>query len=106
MKFTTTQTAKTEIEIPVPSFYKDHKCSESITDLIGILDEKTIVHIFETEKRTMVSNFDVSLDNGDIVNAFHNWKPITEEEFMYHYNRAVHSLSLTPELIVNNNPVL
>jgi len=107
MKFSTTQTAKTEIEIPVPSFYKDKGLHESLIDLIGILDEKTIVKVFESDRRTMVSNWDISLDNGDVVLAHLNWHPITEEEFMYHYNRALHSLSLTPELIVENqNPVL
>lgn len=98
MKFETTTTEKREIEIPVPSFYKDSQCSESINDMIGIIDESTIVRVWESEKRTAVENYDVNLNSNEIVRAFHNYKPITEEQFLTAYNRALNSMSLTPEL--------
>jgi hypothetical protein len=98
MKIETTKTEKQIIEIPVPSFYKDADCSETISDLMGILDEKTIVKVYESQRRTCVQNFDTSLDSNDIAQAYLNWKPITEDEFFIAYNRALHSLSLTPEL--------
>ena len=104
MKFTTTQTAKTEIEIPIPSFYRDTLCSESITDLIGILDENTIIKVFESTRRTCVQNMDIYLGESDIVSAHIHWQPITEDVFLYHHSRALHSMSLTPELTtVTNN---
>ena len=98
MKIETTKTEKQIIEIPVPSFYKDGNCSETISDLLGVLDEKTIVRVFESQRRTSVTNFDTSLDTGDIVDAYLKWTPITEDQFFTAYNRALHSLSLTPEL--------
>ena len=98
MKFTTTQTAKTEIEIPVPSYYRDNLCSESTTDLIGILDEKTIIKVYESARRTCVQNMDIYLGESDIVYSSIHWQPITEELFLYHHSRALHSMSLTPTL--------
>jgi len=106
MKFRTTQTKETEIEIPIPSFWKDANCHESIRDYRAILDEKTYCHVWESERRTMIENSDIDLMDSNIIEAHLKWQPVPEDEFMYHYNRALHSLSLNPELITNNNPVL
>ena len=100
MKIETTQTTKQVIDIPVPSFYRDKNCHDSITDLIGILDENTVVKVWESDKRTALINGDLDSLESDIVRAFLNWEPITEEKFFYHHNRALHSLSLTPELSI------
>lgn len=98
MKLETTVTEKYEIEIPTPSFYKDNSCSKSINDMRGILDEKTYCQIWESEARTCVVNADVSMMKSEIVEAFKKWQPISEEEFIAAYDRALHFLSLTPEL--------
>jgi hypothetical protein len=98
MKIETTQTNKQEIEIPVPSFYKDAGCSETINHMRGIIDNKTVADVWESPQRTNVSNGDTNLYSSEIVEAFLKWKPVTELEFMTAYNRALHSMSLTPEL--------
>lgn len=106
MKFTTTQTAKTEIEIPVPSFYKDGNCSESITDLIGILDENTIIKVYESTRRTCVQNMDLYLGESDIVYAHIHWTPIAKDVFLYHHSRALHSMLLMQELMTKDSSVI
>jgi len=98
MKIKTKQTSETIIELVIPAFYKDVQCSESINNMRAILDEKTAVDVWESEGRTCVSNGDVGLYSNNIVDAQLSWKPITEDEFMTAYNRALHSMSLTPEL--------
>ena len=104
MKIRTKQTRETDVEIPVPSFYKDGKCSESISDIIAILDQNTIIKVYESERRTCVQNMDLYLGESDIVYASLNWTPITEADFMLAHNSALHSMSLTPELTtVTNN---
>lgn len=101
MKFETTQTEKKVIEIPVPSFFRDTICSDKITDMIGLIDSDTVVRVFESERRTSVQNYDSTISGDDLVHAFQKWQPVTEDEFLAVYNRALHSMSLTPELSKN-----
>lgn len=96
MKLTTTQTTKTDIEIPVPCFYRDDKTS--LIDIMGILDEKTFVRVWKSERRWSLTNSEVEMWQNELVNAHLNWQPITEEEFMTHYQDVYQKLSLTPKL--------
>jgi hypothetical protein len=102
IKVETTQSQKQTIEIPVPSFYKDMGCHQTINDMIGIIDKHTVVKVWESERRTAVENSDIEIKDSDLVIAFNSWKPITEEEFLTAYDRALKSMSLTPELSRRN----
>lgn len=99
MKIETTTTVKHEVELNVPSFWRDEKYLKyGINDVIGLLDEKTVCRVYESQLSIRVSNQDAKDCHSEIVKAFHEWQPITEEEFLQAYNRALHSMSLTPEL--------
>jgi len=97
MKITTSLTQTREIEIPVPSFYKD--TSTSILDVVGILDEKTVVRVWDNKsERIFIENGIPERMSNEISKAFNLWQMIPEEEFFTHYNNAMESLSLTPKL--------
>jgi hypothetical protein len=102
IKVETTQSQKQTIEIPVPSFYKDTSCTESINDMLGLIDKDTFVRVWESQRRTFVENSDIALSESNLVTAFNSWTPITEEEFLTAYDRALKSMSLTPELSMKN----
>jgi len=100
MKITTSLTQTREIEVPVPSFYKEPSSYEgsSIINVVGILDENTVVNVWHLpNKRISVENSIPESVSHVIAKAIH-WDKITEEEFFTHYNNAMESLSLTPKL--------
>ena len=97
MKFETTEQVKKTIEVTVPSFYKTNKHS-IWNEYLGILNERTICTVYESERRTAVANYDSDLITNEVTNACQNWDKITELEFINAYQRALRSMSLTPEL--------
>lgn len=97
-----TQVINRNFQIEIPSYYKN-ACS-SWTDYRAILDEKTYCEVSEGDWRTYVQNCDLMQNNkSQLSEAASSWERITEQEFLTAYNRALHSMSLTPEL-VNNEP--
>lgn len=99
MKIETTTTVKAEIELPIPSFWKDTYASATISDIVGFLDEKTVCRVWESERRTSVENSNLEdFTYPKISEIMEKWQSVSEEEFLQAYNRALHSMSLTPEL--------
>jgi len=100
MKITTSLTQTREIEVPVPSFYKEIIEGSSILNVLGILDEKTVVSVWVyPNNRTAIENSVPDIVSHVISRAITGgWEKITEEEFFTQYNNAMESLSLTPKL--------
>lgn len=103
MKFKTTQQKETELDIPIPSFYKEPDPHNlRIVQICALLDKFTFCSVWESDKRTCVENRIPDINNIELTNAFLNWERITEEEFLTIYDRAITSMSLTPQLIKEN----
>ncbi len=100
MKLKTTVQKENEVDIKVPSFWKEpNPHGLSMNAMIAILNEKTICKISESEDLTQVANMELWLAKNDIINASLNWEEITEQEFLAMYERALTSMSLTPQLV-------
>lgn len=97
MKLKTTISEEREIDIELPFFRKDPTLS-SILKLFAVLDEKTVVTVFNGCGRTAVTVDDTSGSNRDLLEAYQTWLPISEDEFLTIHKTALKSLSLTPIL--------
>lgn len=97
MKLKTTISEEREIDIELPFFRKDPTLS-SILKLFAVLDEKTVVTVFNGCGRTAVTVDDTSGSNRDLLEAYQTWLPISEDEFLTLHKSALKSLSLTPVL--------
>jgi hypothetical protein len=104
MKIETYQKKKSEVEIPIPSFYQNP--SSIGTQMIAVLNENTVCSVYQCEARTSVEN-DSMTDylKESLVSAFLNWKQIEEIDFLHTYEMALASMRLTPQLI-NGNDIL
>lgn len=99
MKIKTTKSEDVEIDVTLPFFRKN---PNFISDnYIGVLDEKTMVYMFTNEASTNVAHRLVEDNKKEIVEAFTNWTPISEEEFLSIHAKLLKSLSLIPELMIN-----
>jgi hypothetical protein len=103
MKIRTTEKKETEIEIPVPSYYKREEYGA--TEFWAILNKRTICNVYESESRTHVTNTEMgnSVVQDNLTKAFLNWDKVEETEFLTHYERALTSMSLTPQLVKGND---
>lgn len=97
MKLQIIQFSQREIELPLPAFFKDN--STSITDIVAILDEDTMVMVWDYPgRRTVIENCEVKSCNDRIVKIYEKYQLATEDEFFAAFNRAYAQLSLTPKL--------
>lgn len=98
MKLQTTKTENVELEVKVPSFYKLDSPNVSF---LAIISERDVLEVFESDGLLFVTNKDAKSDttSKQIKWAIETGEEVPEEEFFNHYNRVLHSLSLTPELI-------
>lgn len=97
MKLQISQFSQKEIELPLPAFFKDN--SASITDIVAILDEDTMVRVWDYPgNRVWIENGNAKNYNDAIVKVYEKYQLATEEEFFTAFNRAYAQLSLTPKL--------
>ena len=95
MKITKKETVERTVEITPPYFWRN-PMSDSMTEMIGLIDDKTVVTIFDTKNYTKVVNGSPAYS--EVETAFNKWNPITEEQFMQALNTAIEKLSLMPVL--------
>lgn len=96
MTITTKEIREKQIELQPPMFWHDKRRGEIATEMIGLIDEKTMVRIFMTDDYTNVTN--IIPQGNDLQEAYNKWQPITEEEFFAALATAVERVSLTPVL--------
>lgn len=99
MKLTITKTHKEEreIEIPVPSFWREPV--SAYTCVRGLVNDHTLYEVLELNDATFLESRDAKNDNGKISDAYERWTPITEEEFMSIYKTARFKTDLTPQIL-------
>lgn len=93
MKLLIEQTTHTEIEIEIPCFFSLG------SDMLAVLDEKTLVTVFHMGRMTIVKNCDWSdsYHNKKEIAAAQSWPRISELEFFEAYDKALESISLQPK---------
>lgn len=97
IKIMISEFSQREEEIKLPAFYKDN--STSITDIVGILDENTMVRVWEYHgSRLFIENQCVNGRDKEIAEIIEKFKPATEVDFFEAFDRVYESLSLTPKL--------
>lgn len=97
MKAITTVTEQREIDLQIPFFRRDQ--NSCCLYIVAVLDEKTEVTIFQGGGRTNVSVDEINTYPTSIaVNAYLNWEPMTEEQFLHVHSEALKSMSLEPSL--------
>ena len=91
---------KTEVEIPVGSFFRNFE----ETNYIGLLDEKTVVEIlcdkYETTIKNLSSETGWSYPKDRIFHGYNKFHSCTETEFFTRYYEIIGSISLKPELML------
>lgn len=90
---------KKDIDIPVPAFFRN----KSETDYIGLLDQKTLVTIYNNGDLTIVKNQDFTNSDSakrEILDAYNHYGSCTETEFLEKYDQVIESISLHPKLAV------
>lgn len=85
-----------EVEIPVPCFLR----SKSGQDYIALIDENTVVSVYESDSLKTVSNKELWLGKSDLANAWETFNSCTEQEFLEKYDAVIESISLHPKLAV------
>ena len=102
MTITTTKSVETQVEITVPSFWKNF-ASRSWGEYIAIIDENTAVHIYTLDEFSSVSigtpkDLENRLSDLNKKSSICDYHPVSEEQFMAAYDDAWHSLNLRPVL--------
>lgn len=92
----TTRSEKISVEIPVPFFARNKTESE----WIGLLDNKTVVNIYNGGKLTIIKNSTPDFEKNLLIEAFKTWHSCTETEFLDKYDAVIESISLHPKLAV------
>ena len=85
-----------EVEIPVPCFMRN----KSETEYIGVLDEKTVVTIYDNGTYRSLVNCELWVKQHDVAKAWNEWGGCTESEFLTKYDEVVEAMSLHPRLAV------
>lgn len=96
MKILTKITEEREIDIELPFFRKDPQ--SSCIKYLAVLDEKTIISLFDSDERTSLSVDIIEREGKDVYEAYRKWTVVSEEEFLQAHETALKSLSLRPEL--------
>jgi hypothetical protein len=89
MLFKTTQTKETEIDIPVPSYWREISTHPTY---IAVTAKENVVEAYHTDSYSVVSKSTVAIRKDAIVNAYLNWMPITEEEFIKNLYIAINNI--------------
>lgn len=84
-----------EITLTVPSFFK----SKSGRAFVGLLDEKTVVQIYQSEGHSNISNSDVSYCGHVLKQILEDYHSCTESEFLDKYSEVERAMSLHPILV-------
>lgn len=96
-----THTETREVEIPVPSFWKERievfKCYRAV------LDENTFFEILEFPDEIIIRTSEIKENDSRVLEAHAKFDIISEEDFFAAYNRIYESLRLTPALKVDAN---
>lgn len=96
MTITLKKEVEEQIEIPVPCFF----ISKTGLELIGVLDENTVVKIYHSEGHSCISNSEMWLQKSDVEKAYNNWHTCTETQFLEKYSEVEQAMSLHPILAV------
>ena len=99
IKIKKTTEVETEVEIPVPSFFRN----KEETWYVGLLNEKTVVEIRCDNFETTVRNYNNEMWKAGVSAvefAYNNFHGCTETEFMNKFEEVLGSLSLRPEIVL------
>jgi hypothetical protein len=97
MKLIVKETTQTEVELPIPVFFRNY----DETEYIGVLDENTVVTIIDQKGYTSIQNCEMWLKKNDIAKAWNSgkeWQGCREFEFLEKYDQVVEKMSLHPIL--------
>lgn len=95
MTITKRETVERTVEITPPLFWRN-PMSDSLTEMIALIDDKTVVTVFDSSNYTKVMNTAPSYS--EIETAYNRWIPVTENDFMQALSHAVSKLSIMPVL--------
>ena len=96
------KTQEEELQIEVPSFWRNRATNEKIFEYIAILDEKTCCKVTMWDDYVVIKNCThTHIDLADLGRKSHfcNYQPVTETEFISIYSEALEAASLTPRLV-------
>jgi hypothetical protein len=96
MKIKTKVTEEREFDIELPFFRKDPE--SSCIKYLAVLDEKTVIYLFDSDERTSLSVDIIDRNIRDISDAYNKWAIVSEEEFLQAHETALKNLSLRPVL--------
>ena len=96
MKIKTKITEEREMDVELPFFRKDP--TSSCIKYMAAINEKTIIHLFDSDERTSLSVDIIEREGRDVSEAYNKWTIVSEEEFLQAHESALKSLSLTPVL--------
>jgi hypothetical protein len=88
-----TKTETKDIEVPVPSFWKND------TAYTAVVDNKTAINLYADNDYTAIQHGTIEELKSFIAIAHNSFDLCTETEFMEAYNKTLKSLSLQPELV-------
>lgn len=91
-----TKKQTSQVEIPVPCFFKN----KDEDTYLGVLDEKTVVRIFKIGDHAIIINTTSDLCPEYIRDAYESFHSCTESEFLTAYDETIESISLHPKLAV------
>lgn len=85
-----------EVEITVPCFFR----SQDEKDYIGVLDENTVVHIYDSGTYKSLTHSELWIKKHEVTKAWFEYHSCTEAEFLTKYDEVIESISLHPKLAV------
>lgn len=86
-----------EIEVKLP-FFRQHVAYGDNFKVFAVLDEKTVISLFDSDDRTSIAIDIPERYKSEIKEAYFEFNEISEEHFLRVYNKALGKLSLTPQL--------
>jgi hypothetical protein len=99
---TVTHTEKRDVEITVPSFWKEP--TTAYKHYRALLDTDTYCEIYVFDDSTTVKNAtpDAFMVNGEISEAHQKWDLCDEEDFLVELSKALKSMKMEPVLTTNS----
>jgi hypothetical protein len=98
MKLTTKQTTEHTVDINIP-FFRKRRYTESSLEYFGMVVDGFTLEVYESDDRVSVCSNPKWIKEGDIVDAYCNWEPISESAFIEAYQKTLNYLSLVPTLV-------